>query len=99
AMDRGPDRDGVVIGVSACRSASLSAGGNAVDERLQGGGPLVADGELLVLVALATEKKRVPMRKVCAISGIGEAGGLQTFDRVSNVVLGLADTFDEILVA
>src|SRR5215469_6866880 len=98
-MDRGPDREGVVIGVRACRSASLLADGNAVDERLQGSGPPVADLELLVLVALATEQKRVPMGKSCAISDVGEAGDLQTFDRVSNVALGLVDTFDEILVA
>jgi hypothetical protein len=76
AMERGPDREGVVVGVSACRSASLFAGGNAVDERLQGSGPPVADLELLALVALATEKKRVPMRENCAISGVGEAGSL-----------------------
>jgi hypothetical protein len=38
AMDRRPDREGVVIGVSACRPAGLFAEGNAVDERLQGSG-------------------------------------------------------------
>jgi len=72
-MNGGPDREGVVIGVSACRSASLYAYGNAVDKRLQGSCPPVADGELLVLVTLATEEECIPIWKIYAKSGVGEA--------------------------
>ena len=98
-MNGGPDREGVVIGVSACRSASLYAYGNAVDKRLQGSCPPVADGELLVLVTLATEEECIPIWKIYAKSGVGEACDIQAFDRVCNVVLRLADTFGEIFIA
>jgi hypothetical protein len=99
AVDGGPHGDGVVVGVGGCRPAGLFAGGNGVDQRLEGGGPPVADGTLFVLVALATEKKRVPLGKVCAVPGVGEAGGLQALDRVGNIALGLEYPFGKVLVA
>jgi len=99
AVEGGPHGDGVIVGVGGCRPAGLFAGGDGVDQRLEGGGPPVADGQLLVLVALAAEKKRVAVGKVRTVPGVGEAGGLQSLDRVGVITLGLKYTFDEVFVA
>jgi hypothetical protein len=98
AMDGAPDGDPVVVGVNTCGSAGRLAGGDAIDERLQGSCTPVSDGALFLLVALGPEQKCISMRELGAIFDVGEAGDLYAFNRVFDVPLGLADALDQVVV-